>query len=305
MAAVQRYARDLGLAFQIRDDMLDVEGDEATLGKPIGSDARSERLTFVDPLKGRGGPAEQLVVEHTPRRPRRPCAHVCRERGIPLLAGGEIGKTGEVRGLMDYDLPNYHLGNLILILSVVSWAMAQVLKVVIQLVLPSGGWTGGVSWRQRGDAQLPLRLCLRLRRRHGEPVWLFLAAVCHCGGGGHRGDVRRGQCPQGGGGAGQDPQLYDGPLDGDEARPLRQGAQGAAGPHPVPGLCMGAVLGVAIGLWAIFFKCAILRLLFCMMPSAGCREVYDLTYLKKCPDLENTSATARLRPSAPACAPGS
>lgn len=35
---------------------------------------------------------------------------------------------------MDYDLPNYHLGNLILILSAAAWASAQVLKVVIQLV---------------------------------------------------------------------------------------------------------------------------------------------------------------------------
>ena len=35
---------------------------------------------------------------------------------------------------MDYDLPNYHLGNLILILSAASWATAQVLKVVIQLL---------------------------------------------------------------------------------------------------------------------------------------------------------------------------
>ena len=36
--AAQRYADALGLAFQIRDDMLDVIGDEATFGKPIGSD---------------------------------------------------------------------------------------------------------------------------------------------------------------------------------------------------------------------------------------------------------------------------
>ena len=45
------YAENLGLAFQIRDDMLDVEGDEATLGKPIGSDAENEKTTFVT-LKG-------------------------------------------------------------------------------------------------------------------------------------------------------------------------------------------------------------------------------------------------------------
>ena len=50
-AAVRRYAEKLGLAFQIRDDMLDVEGDEATLGKPIGSDAENEKTTFVT-LKG-------------------------------------------------------------------------------------------------------------------------------------------------------------------------------------------------------------------------------------------------------------
>lgn len=49
--AVRRFAQKLGLAFQIRDDILDVEGDSATLGKPVGSDARSEKTTFVT-LKG-------------------------------------------------------------------------------------------------------------------------------------------------------------------------------------------------------------------------------------------------------------
>ena len=46
-----RYAQCLGLAFQIQDDILDVVGDEATLGKPVGSDARREKSTFVT-LKG-------------------------------------------------------------------------------------------------------------------------------------------------------------------------------------------------------------------------------------------------------------
>ncbi len=49
--AVRRYAERLGMAFQIQDDILDVEGDTATLGKPTGSDARSEKTTFVT-LKG-------------------------------------------------------------------------------------------------------------------------------------------------------------------------------------------------------------------------------------------------------------
>ena len=48
--AVARYARKLGLAFQVRDDMLDVEGDQDTLGKPIGSDQANEKTTFVSLL---------------------------------------------------------------------------------------------------------------------------------------------------------------------------------------------------------------------------------------------------------------
>ena len=47
--AVQ-YAKDLGLAFQIRDDMLDVEGDAAVFGKPIGSDKEEGKFTIVDAL---------------------------------------------------------------------------------------------------------------------------------------------------------------------------------------------------------------------------------------------------------------
>jgi len=47
LEAAGKYARDLGLAFQIRDDLLDVIGDEHILGKPIGSDAQSGKTTFV------------------------------------------------------------------------------------------------------------------------------------------------------------------------------------------------------------------------------------------------------------------
>lgn len=52
--AVRRYAQCLGMAFQIRDDMLDVTGNAALLGKPTGSDARGEKTTFVT-LKGLDG----------------------------------------------------------------------------------------------------------------------------------------------------------------------------------------------------------------------------------------------------------
>ena len=45
--AVDDFAKNLGIAFQIRDDILDVIGTEAELGKPIGSDASEEKNTYV------------------------------------------------------------------------------------------------------------------------------------------------------------------------------------------------------------------------------------------------------------------
>lgn len=49
-AALQSYARALGLAFQIADDVLDVTGDSATLGKAVGKDADAGKATFVSLL---------------------------------------------------------------------------------------------------------------------------------------------------------------------------------------------------------------------------------------------------------------
>src|SRR5690606_26443610 len=45
-AALDDYADALGLAVQIRDDLLDVEGDSATLGKTAGKDAAQGKATF-------------------------------------------------------------------------------------------------------------------------------------------------------------------------------------------------------------------------------------------------------------------
>ncbi len=64
-AQAVEFAAQLGLAFQIRDDMLDVMGDEQVLGKPIGSDAEEGKMTFVN-LKGLDGCAK-LVDECTRR----------------------------------------------------------------------------------------------------------------------------------------------------------------------------------------------------------------------------------------------
>ncbi len=45
--AADEFALNLGIAFQIQDDILDVTGDEASLGKPVGSDADNEKSTYV------------------------------------------------------------------------------------------------------------------------------------------------------------------------------------------------------------------------------------------------------------------
>ena len=56
------YAKELGLAFQIRDDMLDVESTAEELGKPIGSDADNGKTTFAT-LYGLDR-CRELVEEH-------------------------------------------------------------------------------------------------------------------------------------------------------------------------------------------------------------------------------------------------
>ena len=45
--AVSEYARNIGLAFQVVDDILDVEADTSTLGKTAGKDAMSQKPTYV------------------------------------------------------------------------------------------------------------------------------------------------------------------------------------------------------------------------------------------------------------------
>ena len=62
-AAAEEYAINLGIAFQIQDDILDIVGDVNLLGKPIGSDAKNEKSTYVS-LRGLEQ-AKLDVVEYT------------------------------------------------------------------------------------------------------------------------------------------------------------------------------------------------------------------------------------------------
>ncbi len=47
LVLVERMAKNIGMAFQIQDDILDLTGDEAKLGKPVGSDEKNEKTTYV------------------------------------------------------------------------------------------------------------------------------------------------------------------------------------------------------------------------------------------------------------------
>lgn len=46
LALLEVFSYHLGLAFQIRDDILDVEGDESVIGKPVGSDEGNQKSTY-------------------------------------------------------------------------------------------------------------------------------------------------------------------------------------------------------------------------------------------------------------------
>jgi farnesyl diphosphate synthase len=61
--ALAAYGRDLGLAFQIADDLLDIESTEAELGKAVGKDADHGKVTFIDllGLEGARDYSRQLV----------------------------------------------------------------------------------------------------------------------------------------------------------------------------------------------------------------------------------------------------
>lgn len=47
LMAIDEFCTNLGIAFQIQDDILDVEGNEEKLGKPVGSDADNDKTTYV------------------------------------------------------------------------------------------------------------------------------------------------------------------------------------------------------------------------------------------------------------------
>ncbi|MGM9923624.1 MAG: polyprenyl synthetase family protein [Bacillus sp. (in: firmicutes)] len=63
MDALKRFARHAGIAFQIKDDLLDAEGDRLMLGKPVGKDAENNNSTFVTIL-GRDAARKEMWEQY-------------------------------------------------------------------------------------------------------------------------------------------------------------------------------------------------------------------------------------------------
>jgi len=82
----RRFADELGVLFQIVDDILDVTGSEERLGKPRGSDARHGKLTYVS-LFGLARARELAAESHA--------------KSTAALAGAS-GDTGDLERVADY-----------------------------------------------------------------------------------------------------------------------------------------------------------------------------------------------------------
>lgn len=76
--SLEKAAYDIGIAFQIQDDILDVIGNEKILGKPIGSDEKNHKLTYVslnglekskEDVKRLSGEAEEILSSFQEKNP--------------------------------------------------------------------------------------------------------------------------------------------------------------------------------------------------------------------------------------------
>lgn len=78
--ALRQYAYDLGLAFQVTDDILDIEADPEELGKDVGQDEAANKSTFVTTLgKDQAKQRAEMLIQQSTRH-----LHVFRNRATIL-----------------------------------------------------------------------------------------------------------------------------------------------------------------------------------------------------------------------------
>jgi len=88
--ALQTYGKAVGIAFQIRDDLLDVYGDPDLLGKPLFTDLREGNPTLVSlEAYSRLDPRRQAEFEELFQHRRKRTKHLLRLRDLTDLAGAD------------------------------------------------------------------------------------------------------------------------------------------------------------------------------------------------------------------------
>lgn len=90
---LEEYADLIGLAFQIKDDILDVEGDFEKLGKPIGSDAEIEKATYPSMMGMEK--SKELLNEITEKAKKIIADNFPKERGTLLIELADFIKNRE------------------------------------------------------------------------------------------------------------------------------------------------------------------------------------------------------------------
>lgn len=101
-AALDNYAAALGLAFQVVDDILDVEADTATLGKTAGKDADNDKPTYVSLM---GLPAAKELAESLRQQ-----GHAALEKVAQSLNASQPTEnpTERLAQLLDYVVQRQH-----------------------------------------------------------------------------------------------------------------------------------------------------------------------------------------------------
>jgi len=90
--ALREYGFNLGVAFQLMDDLLDFTGDTAALGKPVGGDLREGKVTLpIIRVLAQGDPAARALI-----------AGVVDERNVTLERWAEITRLLRQSGALDY-----------------------------------------------------------------------------------------------------------------------------------------------------------------------------------------------------------
>jgi geranylgeranyl pyrophosphate synthase len=108
VAALREYGRNLGLAFQVADDVLDFIGDEQHLGKPVGSDLRQGLITLPALCYLEQHPEDEVIVrlfrsnEHRSEEAIHRAVSAIRESGAVEAALDEArGFVGRSRSALD------------------------------------------------------------------------------------------------------------------------------------------------------------------------------------------------------------